>query len=209
MPAESGQGTMTEAVSGHRLFHVTRRIAYNPYAPVAIGAEFEVGAVVNPFFGFYEGARTYRVSTPDGPVTYGALHLLREVGAGRVTHGELATTAADVVQHYVMLVRELIMEEVRREVASHAPSRQRCLWATSDLEQARRWKGRLGGSGRILEIAVTGTIFHADASLLLGDSEPLSVTYDRARRYWHGERTETPEPECLVAGRVATLAECC
>ncbi len=60
---------------------------------------------------------------------------------------------------------------------------------------------------RILEIAVTGSVFHADANLLLGDSEPLSVTYDRARRYWRGESTDAPEPEILVAGRVAVVAE--
>ncbi len=57
---------MPEAASGHRLFHITREIVYNPNAPLAVSAEFEVGGTTNPFFGFYEGARILR-GRPDLP----------------------------------------------------------------------------------------------------------------------------------------------
>ena len=198
---------MAQAVSDFRLFHVTRQITYNSHPPLTVGADVQVGKATNPFFGFYENARTYMVGLPTGYVRYGAIHFLKEVQAGRVRSDQLPAVAVEVAQHYVMLTRELIMEEVRREVAPLAPSRQRCLWAAADLTLARHWKNRLGGDARILEIAVKGTVFHADANLLLGDSEPLSVTYDRARRYWRGESGDAPDPEVLVAGRVTVVAE--
>ena len=198
---------MAQAVSDFRLFHVTRKLAYNGHQPLTVGAEVEVGEATNPFFGFYEHARTYSVTLPTGPVPYRAVHFLKEVQAGRGRSDQLPAGGVEGAQHYVMLPRELIMEEVRREVAPLAPSRQRCLWAAADLDLARQWKARLGGDARILGIAVTGTVFQADASLLLGDSEPLSVTYDRARRYWRGESGDAPEPEVLVAGRITVVAE--
>lgn len=46
----------------------------------------------------------------------------------------------------------------------------------------------------------TGIIHRADARLLLGDSEPLSVTKERARRYWRGEIGQDPEMETLFVG---------
>jgi Protein of unknown function (DUF2441) len=85
------------------------------------------------------------------------------------------------------------MEEVRREIAPDAPSRQRCLWLADSLEEARAWQVRLGGaSARILRLNVSGGVHRADAALLLGDSEPLSQTYARARSYWRGEHSATP-----------------
>jgi hypothetical protein len=35
---------------------------------------------------------------------------------------------------------------------------------------------------------------------LLGDSEPLSVTRERARKYWQGEASESPQWETLFVG---------
>jgi hypothetical protein len=198
---------MVHAVSHLRLFHVTRQIAYNRHPALIVGAEVEVGKETNPFFGFYEQARTYPVSLPTGTESYGAVHLLKEVQAGRLRYDNLPTVAVDVARHYLMLTRELIMEEVRREVAPLAPSRQRCLYAGADLDLARHWKDRLGGEGRILEIAVTGCIVEADPNLLLGDSEPLSVTYCRARRYWQGEKGDAAEAEVLVSGWIKVVAE--
>lgn len=52
----------------------------------------------------------------------------------------------------------------------------------------------------ICELTCTGTIQRADASLLLGDSEPLLETRDRARRYWRGETSASPEMETLFIG---------
>jgi hypothetical protein len=104
-----------------------------------------------------------------------------------------------------MLCRELIMEEIRiAEFNSEPPSRQRCLYACDTLGEARHWKQFVGQGSTICELTCTGTIQRADAGLLLGDSEPLSVTKDRARKYWRGEAGADPQWETLFIGEAKT-----
>jgi Protein of unknown function (DUF2441) len=116
----------------------------------------------------------------------------------------LAQIAAEVTVHYVMLCRELLMEEIRtKEFDGEPPSRQRCLYCCESLEEAKHWLTRIGGGGTVCELTCTGAIHRADASLLLGDSEPLSETRERARRYWLGETSDSPEMETLFIGDAA------
>ena len=132
-----------------------------------------------------------------------AVAWLKRVQAGtiRTSPDMLARLAVEVTQHYVMLCRELIMEEIRQKEFNGAPpSRQRCLYACDTLDEARYWNQRIGENGTLCELTCTGTIHRADARLLLGDSEPLSVTKDRARKYWRGEAGEQPEWETLFVG---------
>jgi hypothetical protein len=60
--------------------------------------------------------------------------------------------------------------------------------------QARYWSNRLGDPGAsICALSCTGATHRADAALLLGDAETLSVTRDRGRRYWRGGAGDAPE----------------
>ena len=46
---------------------------------------------------------------------------------------------------------------------------------TRTIDEAIYWKDKLNRQATIVELEVCGTIHDADASLLLGDSEPLST----------------------------------
>jgi len=182
-------------------FHVTRVVPYNQNAPLSVGVALHLGATHNPFFAFYEQPRKYNVTLNDGSVVWSpAIRFLKAVRAGEVNCPQLPQIAVEVSEHYLMLVRELVTEEVRRLIAPNLPSRQTCLWATDDLDQARHWVGRLGGGARVVRLDVRGRRHRADAALLLGDSEPLSQTYARATQYWQGEKTAQPELELLISG---------
>ena len=74
------------------------------------------------------------------------------------------------------------------------------------LDQARAWRSSVNDPGTICAIKITGKILVADAALLLGESEALSATRDRARRYWRGERSPKPNIEVLVVGEVEVTA---
>ena len=193
---------LTELVRDTALFHVT---VTKPYKQAfAAGQAVKIGADDNPFFRFYEGAREYPIVDNGNMVNVKAVQWLRLVRDGQIAPhpGILPAIALEVAQHYVMLSRELIMEELRRdEFAGEPPSRQRCLYGCATLEEAKHWQGRLGDpTSSICELSCTGTIHRADAMLLLGDSEPLSVTRDRGRQYWRGEVSEKPEWETLFVG---------
>ncbi|MET4121979.1 hypothetical protein ABIB85_008435 [Bradyrhizobium sp. JR1.5] len=130
-----------------------------------------------------------------------AVEFLKQVEAGHVNCPILPTIAVEVARHYVMLCRELIMEDIRlAEFKGEPPSRQRCLYACETPEEARHWKQLVGLGSTVCELTCTGTIHRADASHLLGDSEPLSVTRERARKYWRGEAGESPQWETLFVG---------
>lgn len=191
---------MVERVSGLKLFHLTETKPYKQ--AFALGQVVKIGESDTPFFGFYEGSRTYPVTDPNGiTIPMRALEFLKQVEAGHVTCPNLPTIAVEVAKHYVMLCRELIMEDIRlSEFNGEPPSRQRCLYTCESLEQARYWKQLVGMGSTVCELTCTGTIHRVDASLLLGDSEPLSVTLDRARRYWRGDAADSPQWETLFVG---------
>ncbi|MCX7310322.1 MAG: DUF2441 domain-containing protein [Alphaproteobacteria bacterium] len=174
-----------------------------PYKQAVVADQkVTIGEAHNPFFAFYESASDYPVTMQDmSVVQVKALKFLNQVKAGTLNCPTLATIAVEVTSHYVMLCRELIMEEIRvEEFNAEPPSRQRCLYACETLDEAKYWNQRIGEDGTICELTCTGILHRADARLLLGDSEPLSVTRDRARQYWRGDAGENPELETLFEG---------
>lgn len=194
---------MVEKVIDRKLYHVTAtkpyKLAFTANQTVCVGKTY------NPFFQFYENSREYPVTDVDTGATIQrkAVSWLRQVRDRtiRTTPETLANIAFDVTQHYLILCRELLMEEIRREEFNgEPPSRQRCLYACDTLTEAQYWRRRIGDGGTICELTCTGAIHRADAALLLGDSEPLSVTKERARRYWSGEIGQNSEMETLFVG---------
>lgn len=196
---------MTEKVTKAELFHVTRGLPYSNEAPLKVGESIEIGGRHNPFFSFYEQARRYPVNTEQGEVQVPAIKFLSAVARGEITCPDLANISLEVAQHYVMLSRELIMEQVRQDVDSEAPSRQSCLWMAKTVHEAKYWQKRLGGESRVVRFQVTGVIHRADAAFLLGESEPISVTLSKARSYWLGKHTDEPEWETLFQGLASVI----
>jgi len=191
---------MVQLVSDRKLFHLTDTKTYKQ--PLVMGQVVQIGETYTPFFGFYECSITCPVTLDNGTtVQVPAVKFLKQVQAGKINSPTLSIIAANVAQHYLILCRELIMEEIRvAEFKGEPPSRQRCLYACESIEEARNWKQFVGPDSIICELTCTGTIHRADASLLLGDSEPLSVTRDRARKYWRGEAGTTSQWETLFVG---------
>ena len=192
---------MVATVENHRLYHVTMTTGYKQ--ALVAKQRITVGTQHNPFFGFYEGAREYPVTDGDTVIQVKAVDWLTRVRDKRIltTPEMLATIAYEVTQHYIMLCRELIMEETRREeFNSEPPSRQVCLYGCDTIEEAKSFSALLGPGGVICELSCTGTIHRADSRLMLKDSEPLSVTRNRARSYWRGEASDDPRFETLFVG---------
>lgn len=193
---------MVEQICGRKLFHLTETKLYKQ--ALVMGQVIKVGESYTPFFGFYEGSRTYPLTLENGTtVQVPAIKFLKQVQAGNINCPTLPKVAVDVAQHYVILCRELIMEDIRlSEFNGEPPSRQRCLYVCESIDEARHWQQLVGQESIICELTCTGTTHRADASLLLGDSEPLSVTRDRARQYWRGEASDIPQWETLFVGEI-------
>lgn len=199
-----------DILAAETLYHINRLANLSPYALMQPGASVVVGDLQNPFFRFYEvHARTYRVTDPNGAVNMvPAIKFLRRVKEGTITPHNLPGDAFEIAQHFMMLARELLWESVRLADPEFAklPSRQRCVWLIESLDDVKRWLELMGVRPvQVVEVKATGRAHVADQSHLAGDSELLSVWYEKARAYWRGERTGSPLIEVIFEGRLDVL----
>lgn len=110
-------------------------------------------------------------------------------------------------------LRELAMEQVRREQFPDYPSRLSCLYVSMDPEMALMWETWFRGWGRqtfgVVELAVEGRIFTGNANLCFDGTTNQAENLRLAERYWrvdNSEETERPVPETLVDGTITVLS---
>lgn len=198
---------MTSPLKDGEYFHICLKRNYVRHKPLEVGDTFTVGDKHNPFYTFYETPRSYSVKTDKGSVDVPAMTFLREIHRGQINCPDLAKQALAIANHYNILARELLMEEVRLQFAPDAPSRRKCMWVVDDLGLAQYWQKKLHGNSYIVRLHLEGDFHRGDATLLMNDSEPISNTYEKAERYWKGETTDDPLPEILFTGVGAVLED--
>jgi hypothetical protein len=209
MAHEAAGGEMVERISDRKFYQVT--VTDNYKQAFVPNQEISVGGEHNPFFRFYETTLEYPIN--DGQtgavINVNAVDWLHRVRMKTIltSYEILAEKAFEVSQHYMMLARELIMEQIRlEEFGGKPPSRQTCLFLSDTIDEASTWIPLLGGQGAVCELICTGIIHRADSRLMVKVSEPLSVTQDKARAYWRGEASADPRMETLFAGDAVVSA---
>src|SRR5258705_5230169 len=130
---------------------------------------------------------------------------LRLVRDGAVTSATFPGIAFDTANHFLMLARELLWENVRLAEFQDVPSRQRCIWLVEALEDVKRWIAQLRFKPdlyRVVRVRAHGRALRVDGNNLAGDSEPLPIWFEKARAYWSGRDSPHPIPEVLFEGRI-------
>ena len=202
---------MTTNVDGKVYFHINRRGEWNPAPLLTHGERIATGTGLNPLVAYYERPRTEPVRDHvTGAISrIDCIAFLKMVRDGRLHAPTLPKIACNIADHYNMLVRELIWEEIREKEFPDAPSRQRCLWLIEDEASLNLWTKKLATSQpsdwQTLRVAATGLAHIADATLLLGSSEALSTTRDKARSYWRGDMSPNPEREVIFEGEIQVV----
>lgn len=118
--------------------------------------------------------------------------------------------AGELEHHTSVALRELALEEVRRNEFPRYPSRMACLYVSRTLEEARRWAEFFVSLGRpvysIVKFRVDGRYFEGDACLCFDGTADQAQNLALARRYWNREATGEPiVTELLVGGRLEVL----
>jgi hypothetical protein len=196
---------MVDSVAGRQYFHINRIPPYSNHAAMAVGQVIAVGGSFNPFFGYYDEHRTLAVNTPTGIEHVSMVNWMKRVREGSITPNNLPITACEIVEHHAMLVRELLLEEIRLVEVPEAPSRQRCMWLLESWEDAEYWRGRLPSTDPIVRVSATGTAHVVDARLMPYDSVSLSEMRRLGRAYWRGEMSDQPEREVLFVGNIEVI----
>lgn len=132
----------------------------------------------------------------------------------------LADKAADVLanpekyplpleHHLNVAIRELAMEQVRRERYPGYPSRMACLYASREPEPAIRWAEFFARIGRptyaVVELDVQGRCFIGDALNCFDGLPDQAENLRRAELYWRNapnEEGRKPIHEMLVDGDI-------
>lgn len=135
----------------------------------------------------------------------------------------LADPAADVLahpdkyplpleHHLSVAIRELAMEEVRRERYTDYPSRMACLYASQELQPAIEWASYFARIGRptyaVAELEVEGRCFVGDAINCFDGTANQADNLAQAERYWRNDpNDEGHEPirEMLVDGDIRVV----
>lgn len=134
----------------------------------------------------------------------------------------LADKAADVIAHpekYALplehhldvAIRELALEQVRRERYPEYPSRMACLYVSSELAPAQEWAKYFARLGRptyaIVELDIDGRCFRGDAINCFDGTPDQAHNLACAERYWRNEPNGEGAPiwEMLVDGDIRVI----
>ncbi|MFT0773435.1 DUF2441 domain-containing protein [Psychrobacter aquimaris] len=91
---------------------------------------------------------------------------------------------------------EAVFELVRRNEFPQLPSRLQSMFAWCNLDDAREFNSSLGDKHSIFEVEIKNA-FIADQKLLyLGGS--VIGTYEMARKYWSGDRSDNCKLEAVI-----------
>jgi hypothetical protein len=106
-----------------------------------------------------------------------------------------------------MFLREMILEELRRETYSFAPSRRTCMWLIDEkcIGFWQNWFGK--AKHKLYKVSCSGNAHKGSSKYLDSDS----MTYDEYRRnaeaYWTSLDCDDDDHEYIFVGKVKIIEE--
>lgn len=92
------------------------------------------------------------------------------------------------------VTRELIFEEVRKEINEKLPSRFKSLFVCESMEEINKWLDIFKRTDKkdyqIVKLELNGRVFTGDASFILRQNISLNKKRDLAKRYWSCEKLD-------------------
>ena len=118
----------------------------------------------------------------------------------------------ELEHHTSVALRELALEEVRRETYPDYPSRMGCLYVSETLEESERWAAFFASLGRptyhIVKLKICGNRFAGDATKCFDGTASHQENVRLARCYWENVSNPEDEPpikEILVDGDIEVV----
>ncbi len=114
--------------------------------------------------------------------------------------------------HLKVALRELAMEEVRKEKYPEYPSRLSSLYVSNSLEDALKWYNLFIELGRdvyqIVKVMVDGNIYIGDAYNCFDGTIDKNKNLELAENYWKYEKNQDgkePIVEILASGKITVI----
>ena len=138
---------------------------------------------------------------------YDKLDIVRDIYA----HPE-KYRSEELEHHTSVALRELALEDVRREKYPMYPSRMSCLYVSKTLKEAENWGEYFAGLGRptysIVKLSIEGNCFSGDAAKCFDGVTDRAENLRMAEAYWKNEPNESGDPpidEMLVDGLITVV----
>lgn len=186
------------------------------------GAVFTFGDEPNESWRAFEAARrgitnpaTNEVFSVD-QVAFRALHTYRRRGKKdpqlSFYHFDPVMTLAETLDSLFLctrMVRELVLEDVRRQMYPDLPSRSSCIWLIpEDPRAVRFWLDNIRGEHkRVFLVQATGEMHRAPQQPVMGDTISLLEWRRRALDYWNGVDAESHDDEITFRGEIRIVEE--
>ena len=110
------------------------------------------------------------------------------------------------VNNDAFVMRELALEEVRKEKYPNYPSRLNCLYVTKDKQDALEWTNILKRNHKeckqILTLELTGDLYTFDGNLMRRQNVSYEEQLKRAEEYWN---STSDNPEYLFYGEAKVV----
>ncbi len=124
----------------------------------------------------------------------------------------VAYVEKELEHHTAVALRELALEEVRKEKYPQYPSRMSCLYVSKTFEEADNWGKFFAEIGRptyhIVKLDVQGNVFEGDATKCFKGTSDKQENLRLAERYWENAEEDSEQPpicEMLVDGCITVV----
>lgn len=122
---------------------------------------------------------------------------------------ELLKEASNIICGMNIFMRELSLEETRRQKYPNLPSRNHSIWLC-DTNGLDFWKDKISNYGKIpvdlYKVSVTGNLFKSSDELFPSYCSNFETNLKEAENYWNAENiTEEKKVEYLFQGKLKVL----
>lgn len=118
---------------------------------------------------------------------------------------KLLDDANNFINEFQILIRELGMEEIRRNLFPQIPSRQKCIWLCRK-EQINYWKNRISGKIDIFKVEIFDEPFKTRESFIPLPSDSYNEILRKSKEYWQGvDNTLNEDDEYLYVGKLKII----
>ena len=186
------------------LYHIHRKNCKDELWKV--GNEFEVGLENNIFFDFSLNFNSL-ILINNQKYPFFAVYDYYKEQRDIENQINLLNTSKDFINEYQLLIRELGMEEIRKNFYPHLPSRQKCIWLCRK-NQINYWKKFISGKLEIFEIEIFDIPFKSRNSLISLPSDSYNTILDKAQLYWSEiNYIDNEDDEYLYVGKLKIISK--
>ncbi len=205
---------MLRTIHKETYFHVSRGGSWES------GREYFIGEEENHFIRNHMNREfVIKAAGANGlPLNIAASAMLYHLKTGekppeleRIYHFEADKTIHEALamsQHYLTLIREMILEDVRKEYFPEMPSRKKCMWVIPDKKESLAfWLPRLKNpEATILKVELSGKLHRSPQRNLMLNSFSASYIRQNAFTYWMGNTSsELADDECIFQGQMKVV----